>query len=102
MGFIPSRPIADSEYLLERSAKEATLAAKACTAEAAAAHQAIARCYLARLFGEEEAAPVATGLGRVDAHRRTNRAPEPTELRFSDLRSVPDDDELTRLLDTLP
>lgn len=97
MGFLPSASVPDSDYLLGRSTTEAALAASARTEKAAAAHHRIANCYLAKLFGGHggsfhtgEATAQATGTG--------SDAVGPAGLRFADLTSVPENDELTRIL----
>ncbi|WP_445191552.1 hypothetical protein ACT009_13350 [Sphingomonas sp. Tas61C01] len=68
------------------------LAADATTPRAAAAHHAIAGCYLARLFGEDAATE--------DSRRGPSAAGTPGP-RFSDLRSVPANADLNQLLDDL-
>lgn len=97
MGLFPSKPVPDSEYLLTRSITEATLAANASTAQAAAAHHAIAGCYLAKLFGEQD----VVAIDIVVARSPDITATTPTGLRFADLRSVPEDEELSRILASL-
>ena len=97
MGLYPSRSVPDSEYLLKRSIAEATLAAQARTSRAAAAHHAIASCYLAKLFGEKEADLPGTTRMTVD-RLRASAAMGPVTLRFEDLTSLTTDEELTRLL----
>lgn len=101
MGFFPSRPVPDSEYLLARSIAEATLAASARTVEAAAAHRAIASCYLAKLFGEQDAEAIDIVVAHLPLIAGKRAANETTEVRFVDLRSVPDDEELSRILASL-
>jgi hypothetical protein len=56
MGFAPIKNVPDGEYLLARCTTQAALAAKASTAQAAAAHRRIASCYLAKLFATDNAA----------------------------------------------
>jgi hypothetical protein len=95
MGLYPSRSVPDSEYLLTRSIAEAKLAAQARTSRAAAAHHAIASCYLAKLFGEQEADLPGTTRMTVD---RASTALGPVTLRFEDVTSLTTDEDLTRIL----
>jgi hypothetical protein len=97
MGLYPSRSVPDSEYLLTRSIAEARLATQARTARAAAAHRAIANCYLAKLFGEQEADQPDTTRMTVDRFEADN-AIGPVTLRFEDVTSLTIDEDLTRLL----
>ncbi len=102
MGFFPSASVPDSEYLLTRSTLEATMAARARTEQAAAAHHRIASCYMAKLFGGQSIASPhdeVTGRALASAERR---AIGPARLRFADLTSVPENDELTRVLQNIP
>ena len=101
MGLFPSRPVPDGEYFLTRSITEATLAANARTAQAAAAHQAIARCYLAKLFGERDAVAIDIAVSHLPDLAAKRPATQPGEFRFADLRSVPEDEELNRILASL-
>lgn len=98
MSFCPSGSIPDSEYLLARSTTEATLAAKAKTEQAAAAHRKIASCYLAKLFD----APGPASLDDTTPVRPARPAAH-VVLRSPDLRSahlgiLPENDAITRLL----
>lgn len=102
MGFSPSAFVPDSEYLLTRSTLEATMAAKARTEQAAAAHRKIASCYVAKLFGgQSTASPHDEVTGRALAAAERG-AIGPAGLRFADLTSVPENDELTRVLQNIP
>lgn len=92
MGLFPSRSVHDSEYLLSRSIQESVLAADAHTPRAAAAHHAIASCYLARLFGGDDA---------DEEHRHRPSSAGAAGLQFSDLRRVPPNEDLARLLEDL-
>lgn len=103
MGLFPAGSVADSEYLLTRSTTEATLAVRARTEQAAAAHRKIASCYLAKLFDAQSTASIdntapirpAPPDARVVFRSPDFRSPD---LRFADLRSVPENEDLTRLL----
>ena len=101
MSFSPSRYVPDSDYLLERSTTEARLAANASTEEAAAAHRKIASCYLAKLFSDEKLPLCDHKLSSVPNVPAGSKAVAPSSLRFADLRSVPEDAELTRILHSL-
>lgn len=101
MGFSPSGSVPDSEYLLTRSTLEATMAAKALTEVAAAAHRRIASCYLATLFGgESTTSPYdeVTGDASVAAERGAIIS---AGLRFADLTFVPANDELMQVLQSI-
>ena len=102
MGFSPSKYVPDSDYLLERSTTEARLAANARTEGAAAAHRKIASCYLAKLFSDEGAASsdhISVKSPEIPAR---SGAIAPSGLRFADLSSIPENNELTRILQSLP
>jgi hypothetical protein len=102
MGFFPSKSVPDSEYLLIRSTLEANMAANASTEQAAVAHHRIASCYLAKLFGKQSTEALdgkVSSRADVTAHRC---AIGPVQPRFSDLTAVPENDELTRLLHSIP
>jgi hypothetical protein len=101
MGLFPSKSVPDSEYLLIRSTLEANMAANAGSEQAAAAHHKIASCYLAKLFGGPSAETVDPGHSGRQMTGAHSGSIGPAELRFADLTAVPDDDELTRLLDKL-
>jgi hypothetical protein len=53
MAFFPKRSVPETEYLLERAAKEASLADQAAGTPGAEIHQKLASSYLERLFGDQ-------------------------------------------------
>ncbi len=87
----------DAEYLLTRSTLEAVMAAKARTEQAAGAHRQIASCYLGKLFGGRGTAPRDDEApGRAQAAGRGAIAP--VGLKFANVTFVPENDELTQVL----
>lgn len=102
MGFLPSRSVTDSEYILTRSTTEAKLAANARTEQAAAAHHKIASCYLAKLFDVQSPASLDDLLGTRPTLPIKSAAIRSPDLRFADVKPIPENDELTRILNRLP
>lgn len=101
MGFSPSKNVPDGEYLLTRSTTQAALAAKASTARAAAAHRHIARCYLAKLFGTEAAAFPDSMIAHRTLLPSDGHKVGGAQLRFFDVSTPRDNDELSGLLQNL-
>lgn len=100
MGFSPSTSVPDSEYLLTRSTTEARLAASARTEQAAAAHRKIVSSYLGRLFGPRGSTPSEADLIRPAAPMGDQPVPASpgARMRFDDVTSVPDNQELAQIL----
>jgi hypothetical protein len=99
VGFLPSTSVPDGDYLLERSTTEAALAARARTEPAAAAHRTIARCYLAKLFGERG---TIGSDGPASDQAAEGEAMRLARSRFADLTSMPENAELTQVLRRIP
>ena len=102
MGLLPSGSVHDSEYLLARSTTEIRLAANASTEQAAAAHRKIASCYLARLFTISDSASSDARLTNGAITTAKTMPFRSSRVRFEDLRSIAENDELNRLLRRLP
>lgn len=100
MGFYPSRPIRDAEYLLQRAEAEARLASEARDERAEEAHHVLASAYLDRLFSDEE-------VGRSNAdeaarHHETEEAiVSALASAFTTYPPLPRDDEIAHLLEEL-
>ena len=102
MGFSPSRSVPDSEYLLTRSTTQATLAARAPTEQAAAAHRRIASCYLDKLFADEYSPSPDVVIAPRTILPTTDGEVGAAELRFYDVTTPQENDELNALLQHLP
>ena len=100
MGFLPSKFVPDSEYLLRRTTLKAEMARGACTERAAAAHHRIAGCYLAKLFGGQSASPPDAEGDAIFGGTETT-AIGITRIRFSDVTCVPESEDLNRVLHSI-
>lgn len=100
MGFYPSRPIRDAEYLLQRAEAEARLASEARNERAEEAHHVLASAYLDRLFSDEEQA--RANVEEAARHQETEQAiVSALTSAFTVYAPLPRDDDIAHLLEEL-